>query len=260
MLSSSQKDRCRLIAVTTILLVIAVALCVGQRVWLRFRLAAADYAPPPPGMVLVSAGPAIVGSNDEAAEADEHDQRQIWLPAFYIDTHEVTNREYRRIKSDHSFPEGADNLPATRILKSAAVAYASAVGKRLPTNAEWEKAARSTDGRRYPWGDKFDYSRANVRRHGKQSAGKLPVGSFPGGVSTYGCYDMAGNVWEWVADVHQDRWFGVVPWGSERGILKGGAHGYSPFQARSSYKGFEGLDVTCNDIGFRCAADAATVE
>jgi formylglycine-generating enzyme required for sulfatase activity len=259
-LSSARKDRRRLIAITAILLIIASGLCLSRHAWHRFRLSAADCEPPPPGMVLVPAGPAIVGSNDKAVKADERGLHQAWLPAFYIDTHEVTNREYRRVKPDRNFPEGAEDLPVTRILKSAAVAYADAVEKRLPTNAEWEKTARSADGRRYPWGDEFDYSRANVRRHGEQSAGKLPVGSFPDGVSAYGCYDMAGNVWEWVADVHQDRWFGVVPWGPERGVLKGGAHGYSPFQARSSYKGFEGLEVTCNDVGFRCAADTITVE
>ena len=133
-LSSARKDRRRLIAITAILLIIAGGLGVGRRAWHRFRLAAADCAPPPPGMVLVPAGPAIVGSNDEAAEADERGLHQAWLPAFYIDTHEVTNREYRRVKPDHNFPDGCHSL----------------CERRRKTTANQRRVGKSSPQRRRP--------------------------------------------------------------------------------------------------------------
>ena len=227
------------------------------RAYWRHRTEVASYVPPPEGMVFVPAGTFIMGSDDVGAEQDERGARSVWLPAFYIDAHEVTNEQYKDFAPSHSFPVGAEELPVTRILKADAEAYAHFVGKRLPTSAEWEKAARGADGRRYPWGDEFEEGRANVSTTGTDAPGKLPVGSRPGSVSVYGCHDMAGNVWEWVSDVYRDRGlFGLCETGPSRGILKGGAHGYGAHQARCSYQGFESLETTCNDVGFRCAMDA----
>ena len=223
----------------------------------RHRTEIASYAPPPQGMVLVPAGTFIMGSDDPDVEADERGACSVWLPAFYIDTHEVTNAQYKAFSPAHSYPVGADHLPVTRVLKADAEAYAHFVGRRLPTGAEWEKAARGADGRRYPWGDVFEDGRANVKAPGTDAHGKQPVGSHPDSVSIYGCHDMAGNVWEWVSDVHRDRtWYGLTADGPSRGIIRGGAHAYGPHQARCSYQGFEGLETTCNDVGFRCAMDA----
>ena len=84
----------------------------------------------------------------------------------------------------------------------------------------------------------------------------MPVGSFPDGASPYGCLDMAGNIWEWVSTVYADPWFPGEGRPLERGILRGGAYGYSPSAARTYAVGFEGLQATCSDTGFRCAADA----
>jgi formylglycine-generating enzyme required for sulfatase activity len=217
-----------------------------------------------------------MGSDDPAAEPDEKPRRRVFVPAFYIDQFEVTNRRYREFKQKHRYPPGEDDLPVTFVLKRDAEAFCRWAGRRLPTNAEWEKAARGAQGWVYPWGNDFSPDCANVSRRSNvafsksssnspackwpdatpASAGKLPGGSFPRGASPYGCQDMAGNVWEWVSDEWRDPdAFGWKQTGEARGILRGGAYSYSPRQARSSYQGFEALNATCRDVGFRCAMD-----
>ncbi|HSH94321.1 MAG TPA: SUMF1/EgtB/PvdO family nonheme iron enzyme [Roseimicrobium sp.] len=226
-----------------------------------------DFELPPPGMVLVPGGDFWMGSDDPKVEKDERPLRRVRLPAFYIDRNEITNREYKQFKPSHTFPAGEDDFPATLILKPDAIAYATWAKKRLPTDAEWEKAARGTDGRMYPWGNTFEAGRCNMQltKYGEKikvthcptsSRGKTKPGSFPTGASPYGCNDMAGNVWEWVSDNFQDRdWLGL-PTGEERGIIRGGAYGYSAYQGRSTYHAFEALTTTCHDVGFRCVMDA----
>jgi formylglycine-generating enzyme required for sulfatase activity len=255
-----------------LLLAAVVLALVAGRAWVRHRLELADYAPAPEGMVLVPAGWFYMGSDDPEAEPDERPLRRVWLPAYYLDTLEVTNRQLSTVFPQRTYPAGEDELPATNVLKSEAEAYAQAVGKRLPTAAEWEKAARGTDGRPYPWGRRWRPECANVQAQDLPGATnaegavcevrpgrKLPGGSFPCGESPYGVHDLAGNVWEWVATVHRDRdWLGR-PAGPARGILKGGAYGYGPRQCRTSYQGFEDLESTCNDTGFRCARDAVVL-
>jgi len=221
----------------------------------RYSLVNAMYATPPEGMVFVPAGWFTMGSDGPNADEDERPERSVFLPAFFIDKHEVTNRDWKRFRRNHTYPEGADDLPVTHVLKHEAEAYARSVGKRLPTGAEWEKAARGADGRIYPWGDEFEAGRCNV----DTSDGLKPVGSYPAGASPYGCLDMAGNAWEWVAEDFRDRNAFGLSVGVRRGIIRGGAHGYGPYQARASYQGFEALDGTCNDVGFRCAMDAESI-
>jgi formylglycine-generating enzyme required for sulfatase activity len=246
----------------------------GAHSWIKLhqaKLCARAYEPPPPGMVLVPAGEFWMGSNDPTAEPDERPLRKVFLPAFYIDRFEVTNRRYQELKKDHRYPEGEDDLPVTFVLKHEAEEFCRRAGRRLPTNAEWEKAARGSDGRVYPWGNTFSADCANINRRTSlaktngqpclsplaRSRGKLPGGSFPKGASPYGCQDMAGNVWEWVSDVWVDkRFLGLKQNEDARGILRGGASNYSPQQGRASYQGFEALGATCHDVGFRCAMDA----
>ena len=246
----------------------------GPRFWTRLqhdKLRAQEYEPPPPGMVFVPAGEFLMGSDDATADPDERPLQRVFVPAFYIDRFEVTNRRYREFKTDHRYSPGEDDLPVTLVLKRDAEDFCRRAGRRLPTNAEWEKAARGTDGRVYPWGNEFQAGRANVSLRGSEKVGvvcKLPSatagthtkrrgGSFPSGASPYGCEDMAGNVWEWVSDSWMDKdVFGRPKAGTGRGIIRGGAHGYSPLLARTSYQAFEDTATTCHDVGFRCAMDA----
>ena len=202
-------------------------------------------------MVFVPPGTFLMGSDAMEADHSEHPLRRVFLPGFYIDTHEVTNAEFRQFDPSHTFPEGREDWPVVKVSKERAEAYAAWAGKRLPTSAEWEKAARGTDGRIYPWGNVFIPDMANLG--GRESV--MPVGSFPRGASPYGALDMAGNAWEWVADTYCDQdHLGVGD--NERGIVRGGAYAYSPYQGRTSYLGFESENLTCNDLGFRCAKDA----
>lgn len=245
----------------------------GERAWTRSHRAGlcnAEYEPPPAGMVFVAAGEFWMGSDDASAEPDERPLRRVFVPAFYIDKFEVTNRRYKEFKRNHQYPPGEDDLPVTFVFKHEAEEFCRWAGKRLPTSAEWEKAARGTGGQHYPWGDKFQARCANIswaaqgdginavkRKPPASASGKLPPGSLPLGVSPYGCHDMAGNVWEWVSDIWFDRnILGFKQATEGRGILRGGAYNYSPLQARTSYQGFEALGATCHDVGFRCAMTA----
>ena len=186
----------------------------------------APLAPPPPGMVLVAAGPCILGADDGQAFFAPRQTRQV--AAFYIDKTEVTNAQYRKFDPEHSFPEGEENCPVTHKTKPQVEAYLASLGKRLPSAAEWEKAARGTDGRKYPWGSEWDFHKGNLTENGRDhsfcSIGRMkPVGGYPQGNSPYGCSDMCGNAWEWVADELDGR-----------PVIRGGAYGYRERDCRSS--------------------------
>lgn len=262
---------------TVAMIALAVCAAVTGR-WLaverhRQRLIEADYPLAPDGMVLVPAGYFLMGSDSPEADPDATPMRQVFLPAFYVDVHEVTNAEYARVFPDHVYGEGEGNLPVGAVLKHEAEAYARALGRRLPTAAEWEKTARGTDGRQWPWGDEFRPECANVGRLSADDRARLAergvgcvadgprlkveVGSYPCGESPYGALDMAGNVWEWVADVHVDP-RPPLDFGEpiRRGLIRGGAYGYGPDQCRTWYQAFEDLEATCNDVGFRTVLDA----
>ncbi len=241
------------IALLTPAALLATALPAGARAWQRHHLEQAAYAAPPPGMVLVPAGWAVVGTDDPDAPHDERPARRVWLPAFYMDTHEVTNADYAAFDPTHTYPPERADWPVVKVTRAQAEAYAAAQGKRLPTRAEWEKAARGPEGRSFPWGDLFEAGRANLGG----GDGLQPVGSHPEGVSVYGVHDLAGNAWEWVADTYDDA--RELGWGQpsmNRGIIKGGAYAYSPHQGRATFNGFEHPVTTCSDLGFRCVQGA----
>ncbi len=194
---------------------------------------------PPAGMVYVPEGPfamgtdlediariiqesklSALGGNREATEllavaygfSSEVPRHTATTDAFYIDKTEVTNQEYKKFLdetghapppnwSDGTYPSGQDNHPVAGITLSDARAYSEWRGARLPTEKEWEKAARGVDGRRYPWGDRFDKQRCHHMR--PEDAGPVPVGSFPAWDSPYGCLDVIGNVMEWTTSAFE---------------------------------------------------------
>jgi formylglycine-generating enzyme required for sulfatase activity len=243
----------------------------------RLELAKAEPAQPTPGpvevpgMVFVPSGEFVMGS--EWGEWDEEPRHIVYLSAFYIDKYETTNEEYQRCidarrcdpqayRSDRSVM--GPRQPVVAVGWDDAVRYCRFAGKRLPTEAEWEKAARGTDERRYPWGN--EWHREWVNLHGPEDgfAATAPVGSFPGNVSPYGAYDMAGNAWEWVSDFHEKRYYRTSPRENPKGpakgdrhVMRGGSWLYDvPFFAMSTNRSPGRPQVHKIYVGFRCAMDA----
>ena len=182
--------------------------------------------PPPEGMVLIPAGTFQMGSTDEDASEHEQPVHTVHLDAFYMDIYEVTNAQYKvfvdanppwqkdKIKDKidervhwggyldswdgNNYPSGKADHPVVHVSWYAAVAYAQWVGKRLPTEAEWEYAARGRlAGQKYPWGDTITPANAN---YGEHVGDTTPVGQYA--ANGYGLYDMSGNVWEWCLDAY----------------------------------------------------------
>jgi formylglycine-generating enzyme len=147
-----------------------------------------------------------------------------------------------------------DEHPVVQVSANDAAAFCRYYGWRLPSEQEWEFAARGTDGRRYPWGDDEPRGRANfgtvaccAADPGDGYLQTAPVGSFPSGASPFGLLDMAGNVWEWTSSPHPLR----ADWVS----LRGGGWGNDPYGLRSSYRHGNPHDIGLDMVGFRCAAD-----
>ena len=228
------------------LLVVSLAICDCGRA-VKHNVASI----PPPGMVLIPAGDFTFGTNDLDADDDVRPATRPYLDAYYIDRTEVTNREYQKFDPKHAFLPGEENYPVTGVLFNEAAAYAKWAGKRIPTEEEWEKAARGVDGRRYPWGDKWILDRVAPRQKSdksriidKKSADACRtgpsrarnVGTIAVGASPYGCLDMAGNAWEWVDGYYQGD--------QEKRILRGGAVGYGERACRVYNRAIEGSGAT----------------
>ncbi len=238
-------------------------------------------------LVYVPAGEFIMGSGN--SEVDEKPIHTVDLKAFWIDQTEVTNSMYATWVSDglckepintssythpsyYGNPE-FDNYPVLYVDWNMANAYCSWVGRRLPTEAEWEKAARGTNARTYPWGNRFDGAIVNFCdtncpfSHADKSSNDgytdvAPVGSYPSGQSIYGALDMAGNVWEWVNDWYDENYYVSSPEANPLGpnlldgqyrVLRGGSWGSYYSLVRSVDRGWNDPALTFIDIGFRCA-------
>lgn len=208
----------------------------------------------PQGMVLVPAGEFIFGADQRAP--DEAPATTIFLPAFYIDKTEVTNAEFKKVFPEHTFPPGQEDFPVTGVSWNEAMRFASLSGKRLPTEQEWEKAARGTDGREYPWG--MEYNPAALNNADSKSEAAVRVSQFISGMSPYGCMDMAGNVAEWTQD-----WYEAYPgntqvtkeYGQIFRVLRGGDYTSDRFDVRCARRRFDKMDAKKPNYGFRCVLD-----
>jgi len=190
----------------------------------------------------------------------------VYVDAFYIDVYEVTNAQYKKFMDATGYDAplywdnprfSAPDQPVVGIRWHDAQAYCKWAGKRLPKEVEWEKAARGgLVGKRYPWGDDLTRDDANYYKTGVRDIWRYtsPVGSFaPNG---YGLYDMAGNVWEWCADVHRNKRARIR---REFSPLRGGSW-FNLSELLCVANGFvQYPSLTSNDYGFRCAADVAQV-
>lgn len=243
------------------------------------RLAALEV---PEGTVSVPAGWFQMGSDphvDRDAGPQEQPQRPVFLDSFEIDRYEVTNVHYLRFvlatgaawppywKAD-PFPEKMVRHPAIGVSWMEADAYCRWVGKRLPTEAEWEKAARGPDARLFPWGNQpAGWGRSNIAHTGSKHGLAYPplanVDRYDRGVSPYGVYQMAGNVAEWVADWFDPEYYRRAsshnpdgPLVGQDKVFRGGSWNEDPEVARSAGRGARAPDQRSYLIGFRCARDA----
>ena len=247
-------------------------------------------------MVRVPAGPFPMGTTE--GRADERPVHVVYLAEYYIDRFEVSNAQYARFltafgrnadDAGHLLLDGLDadaqirpaaagyaplpgtaRHPVAEVSWYGARAYCQWAGMQLPTEAMWEKAARGTDGRTYPWGEGIDRARANYGKEGccrgDDSDGffdSAPVGSFWAGVSPYGVHDMGGNVWEWVVDWYGEDYYARSPprdpSGPQAGIsrvLRGGSMSSDPYRLRATDRSGLPPTATYLIVGFRCAATA----
>jgi formylglycine-generating enzyme required for sulfatase activity len=228
-------------------------------------------------MILIPAGEFIMGDNNH--EANEKPAHTVTLPDYYIDKFEVTNEQYKRFcdETNRAYPtklpqyeEYFNKNPSSPVMGIGwddAAAYAEHYGKRLPTEEEWEKAASwdpaTKTKRQWPWGSSADPSLANLSRQ------PLPIGRFPGGASSYGVQDMAGNASEWVSDYYKPYSQNQTPdpdYGTKDKVVKGGSFTFKIEDARTPHREHWPADTRAemvgarknnSAIGFRCAVPAS---
>ena len=241
-------------------------------------------------MMLIPAGEFIMGSPEGVGNDDEHPQHKVYLDDFLVGRYEVTNNQYveflntigcndddnghelvnidtaaiNQKRETYSVVKGWEDDPVVGVSWYGAKAYAEWEGGRLPTEAEWEKAARGEDGREWPWGDFWEIGRCNSWESGLHRP--APVGGYPMSASPYGVEDLAGNVYEWLADWYQADYYAVSPLrnpeGPESGIfrvLRGGSWAELEDKCRSTARfGQRPVEGGDSDFGFRIVKDVST--
>ncbi len=212
---------------------------------------------PPADMVLIPAGEFIMGSDE--GEEDYAPAHRVYVDSFYIDKYEVTNAQYEKFDPAHvryRLSE-CDECPVTNVSKRDAAAYARWAERRLPTEAEWEKAARGPEGYLYGYGDEYDKRLVNA-----QATRAVRVGSYPG--NGYGVYDMLGNVWEWCADYYSEAYYSQSPdrnpLGPSQGpgsVVRGGSFRTGQ-EVHLVVRTWKNSSYRYRSMGFRCARDVVS--
>jgi formylglycine-generating enzyme required for sulfatase activity len=240
-------------------------------------------------MVTIPAGKFIMGTNFERADGQDHPRHELRLSAYKIDKYPVTNAQYARFVAATSYrppsswkngkiPDGELLYPVTLVDWYDAKAYAKWAGKRLPTEAEYEKAGRGVDGRNWPWGNKMDPARLNTYYN---NGSATSVTAYPNGASPYGIMDLSGNVDEWTSDdflpypgsdapadlfqgkigratTAEDQALKVVdlvPIQVRYKVLRGGSWKSDPFSTALYHRNFAFPNYASDFFGFRCAQD-----
>lgn len=237
----------------------------------------------PGSLAPVPAGPFWYG---HGAVPDEAPRRRVVLPAFTIERTEVTTAQYRRFVADRGYQRRQlwsaagwawkasagvaplappEDHPMVRVSYHEAEAYCRWAGRALPSEAQWEKAARGTDGRRFPWGDKADPLRSNhwIHKHAPPttSAGSWPAASWPRGQSPFGALHMAGNVWEWTSG----RYDAAAQTGARRSgprwrVIRGGDWSSLLSYQRTTHREPAAPGERRPSLGFRCVGQASPGE
>lgn len=243
-------------------------------------------------MIDIPTGPFVMGTSDERSDLQNRPEHQATVAAFRIDKYLVTNAQYARFVAATGYrpplhweggriPPGIETHPVTMVSWYDANNYSTWAGKRLPSEAEWEKAARGEDGRRWPWGAEMDVKRLNTYYSVRSTT---DVRAYAAGASPYGVFDMAGNVSQWIADdflpypgsdapadlfagrvavsvTPQDQAMKVVdmvPIDARYKVLRGGSWKSDPFSTASYHRNFSWPHYASDFFGFRCVADVAT--
>jgi len=240
-------------------------------------------------MVLIPAGEFIMGTDKIDHEKthlkigavkplflDQHPSRKLHLDSYYIDKYEVTNEEYKKFLDssgydelpghweDGTYKEGTGRYPVTHVTWREALTYALWAKKKIPTEAHWEKAARGTDGRIYPWGDVYEKGKSNMDIDGAKEL--VEVGMYPEDISPYKVYDLGGNVMEWTMDWYQpypNSTYKNPRYGKMLKVLRGNAFQKAGHYFLEAYRySFSRTEADPNDyfenVGFRCFEPVST--